>query len=310
MHTERVKIQTLGSRREQIRANAALLVTVGLWGVSFVNIKIAVSEVPPVTMALIRFAAASVILLAITRKLETAAKIRRKDMPKMVLAGVLGITLYFYFENTGVKLTTAANASLIVSIVPVIAIAMDKLFFRTKITAIQLAGMATAIIGTYLAVTANGQVNFNSATFRGNVLMLGAMLSWSLYTLVNKSFKGAYSGLLMTTYQTVLGTFFLIPLSFTEYHKWRLFSLASLGNILFLALFCSVVCYLLYMYALKNLDVAITTIYLNLVPVIGVVSGHFILGENVLPVQMLGGSFTILAILALNFEKYRKLPVK
>ena len=65
-------------------------------------------------------------------------------------------------------------------------------------------------------------------------------------------------------------------------------------------MFCSAVCYFLYLYALKHLDVAITTLYLNLVPIIGVISGHVILQESILPVQVLGGAIILVAIIIVN----------
>lgn len=291
---------------QYIMANLLLLITVLFWGVSYVSIKITVAEVPPVTMALIRFAIASVLLVGLLRRFEPGAKIAKADIPRMVLAGCLGITLYFYFENIGVKLTTVVNASLIVTIIPILAICLDILFFGARVSVLKLVGIAIAIVGMYLSVTANGQLDFNSANFIGNLFVLGAMLSWTFYTLVAKSLQNKYSGMCMITYQTVIGTLLLIPLSLTEINEWQVFSLTAMGHILFLALFCSVVCYLLYMYALKHLDVAITTLYLNLVPVAGVIGGYVVLGESVLPIQLAGGAVTLLAILVMNFERSRQ----
>ena len=65
-------------------------------------------------MALIRFMIASLILGMIIRKIEPKAKLDKSDLPKMVLGGIFGITLYFVLQNIGVKFTTATNASLIV----------------------------------------------------------------------------------------------------------------------------------------------------------------------------------------------------
>ncbi|SMC50688.1 DMT family transporter [Sporomusa malonica] len=299
---ERVKFRD----RTYLIANIMMFVTIVFWGISFISIKIAVEEVPPVTMALLRFVIASVMLWVLLKKIEPDTKIEKADIPKMILAGCLGITLYFYFENIGVKLTTAVNASLIVTIVPIIAIALDVVFFGAPVSPYKLAGIVIAVGGTYLSVTANGELDFNSANFIGNLLVVGAMLAWVFYTLVNKSLQNKYSGLYMTTYQTIIGTVFLLPLSLTEYSEWQVFSLTALWHILFLAIFCSVICYLLYMYALKHLDVAITTLYLNLVPVVGVMGGYFILGESVLPIQLVGGLLTLLAIVIINFERPRQ----
>lgn len=289
-------------KQKQLLANLVMIVVVVLWGLSFISIKIAVSEIPPTTMALIRFAIASLLLSILLKKVEPNAKISKTDLPKMAAGGILGITCYFYFENIGVQLSTAVNASLIVTIVPIIAISLDVLFFKSKITPLKLMAVGIALIGTYLSITANGKIEFNSNHFLGNILMICAMVSWALYTLINKSLQGRYSGVCMTTYQTIFGTLCLVPLSILEYSEWRLFSLLVFGHVLFLAIGCSVICYLLYMYVLKHLDVAITTIYLSAVPVIGVVSGQYFLKESVFPIQMMGGLLTILAIVAVNID--------
>lgn len=292
--------------RKYILANLLMLVPIVFWGVSYASIKITVAEVPPVTMALIRFAIASVLLWGLLKRFEPEAVLAKADWPQMALAGCLGITLYFYFENIGVKLTTVVNASLIVTIIPILAICLDILFYGAKLSRLKLVGIAIAMTGAYLSVTANGQLDFNSDNFVGNLFVVGAMLSWTFYTLVSRSLQRKYSGMCMTTYQTVIGTVFLVPLALTEWQEWHSFSLTALGHILFLAICCSVLCYLVYMHVLKHLDVAITTLYLNLVPVVGVLSGYFWLGESVLPIQIIGGAITLLAIVIMNIERFRQ----
>ncbi|MBP2653758.1 MAG: protein of unknown function transrane [Firmicutes bacterium] len=289
--------------RQQLLANLIMITVIAFWGISFISIKIAVSEIPPTTMALIRFAIASTLLLIILKRVEPNRKVDKKDVPQILLGGVLGITIYFYFENLGVKLTTASNASLIVTTVPIIAITLDVVFYHGRISILKLAGIGMAVIGTYLSVTANGNIDINSNNFVGNMLMVGAMLSWALYTIVNKSLQDKYSGVFLTTCQTVVGTLCLIPLSLFEYREWQFFSLVSFWNVLFLAVCCSVGCYVLYLYVLKRLDVTITTLYLNLVPVVGVISGYLILNENVQLIQLAGGVLTIIAIIIVNFEQ-------
>ncbi len=289
-------------RREQVIGNLLMLVTALFWGISFISTKVALREIPPSTLALIRFVIASLMLGPLCARLEPGTKIEKKDLPLMVLAGALGITLYFYFENMGIKYTTAVNAALIVAFVPLIAICLDVLFFRSKATFLKIAGVGIAVIGTYFSVTANGQLSFSSANFKGNILMVCAMLAWAFYTLINKFLQRSYSGLCMTTYQTIFGTVLLVPLALLEIKEWRMFSLISFWHILFLAVCCTVLGYWFYLYALKHLDVTITTIYLNLVPLVGVAGGYLFLQESVLPVQLIGGLITFVAIIVVNLE--------
>ncbi|MBP2644109.1 MAG: DMT(drug/metabolite transporter) superfamily permease [Firmicutes bacterium] len=288
--------------KEQLYANIAMLTVVVFWGLSYISIKVTVNDIPPTTMALIRFSIASILLWIIHQKVEPHKKIAKEDIPKVAASGILGVTLYFYFENIGVKLSTASNASLIAAIIPIIAISLDICFFRSKASLFKMLAILMTIAGMYLSITGNGKINFGSSGFLGNMFMLAAMISWSLYTLLNKSLQSKYSLVVLTTYQTIIGTLFLIPLSAFEYSEWNFPTLIVWGNILFLSVFCSVLCYLLYMYVLRQLDVAITTLYLNLVPIIGVVSGYLILNEQILLPQLVGGAITLIAIVIVNCE--------
>ena len=296
--------------RNNILAHLAMITIVILWGVSFVIIKVVLLEVPPITLAMLRFFIATIILFTILKRLEPSSKLRKADFPKIVSGGFLGITLFYYWENIGIKLTTASNVSLIASITPIFAITMDVIIFRTKISIIQMIGIVCATIGAYITITANTTLDFSSATFKGNLLVVGAMLSWALYTVLNKSLQDKYSGLFLSTYQVLLGTLILTLMSFGEYDQWRMFSLNAFGSILYLAVFPSAICYFLYSYALKKLDVAITTLYLNLVPVVGVLSGWCILNEIILPIQLLGGVIIIVGIIIVNWKKYTSLANK
>lgn len=219
-------------------SNLAMFATVFFWGISFISTKIVLRELPPSTIALIRFCIASFVLAILLQRLEPATKASRKDMPWFMLSGLFGISLYFFFENTGISLTTAVNASLIVTFVPLITILLDVLFYRSRITPLKLVGVTIALVGTYFSVTANGQISFSSSHFKGNLYMVGAMLVWAFYTLINKSLHGKYSGLSMTTYQTMFGTLFLVPLALLEFKQWQWISATSFWHILFLALCC------------------------------------------------------------------------
>lgn len=290
--------------RNNVLAHLAMLTIVVSFGGAFVAIKVALREVPPITLALLRFLIATMILLTILKILEPTSKLQKADFPQIVLGGFLGVTLFYYLENIGIKLTTATNASLLASTTPIFAITLDVIIFRTKISVVQMIGIVCSTIGAYITITANAQLDFSSATFKGNLLVVGAMLSWALYILLNKSLQDKYSALFLSTYQMLFGTVILALMSFGEYDQWRMFSLNAFGNILYLAVFPSAICYFLLSYALKRLDVTITTLYSNLIPVVGVLGGGCILNENILPLQVLGGVIIVLGITIVNWGKY------
>lgn len=230
-----------------------------------------------------------------------------KNAGKIALAGFVGICVYFCFENTGIKQTTAANASLIISITPILSIALNMAVFRARLSLLETIGMLIGLLGAYLTITANGSLNFSSEHFQGNLYMLGAIAAWAAYTIQSKQLQGLYSGLFLVTWQTIFAAASLAPFALLEYQQWQAFSLTAFAQILYLATACSGAGYFLYTYALKRLDVALTTLYLNLIPVIGVITGYFVLDETILPIQIAGGAIIILAICIANLNNLLKL---
>lgn len=303
--------QTLTAKFSPVTlANTAALITMLAWGTSFISTKIALADVPPFTLAFIRFFVTSVLLYAIIRKKEPNVRMGGKNRTKLALAGFIGICVYFCFENTAIELTTAANASLITSVTPILSIALNLVVFKARLSLLELLGVLIGIVGAYLTVTAHGNLDFSSAHFLGNLYMLAAMCAWAVYTILSKHLQSLYSGIFLVTWQTIFATAFLLPFALSEYDQWQPISVLSLLQILYLAIVCSGVGYFFYVYALKKLDVALTTLYLNLVPVIGVVSGYLILGEQVLPVQLFGGAIILLAIFTANLPHLAKIFAK
>lgn len=293
---------SLGTCRKPARllGNLAMVAAVLLWGSSFVSIKITVSVVPPITMALLRFMIASSALYLLHRRMEPHVQLDPHDRFRMAAAGFLGVTVYFVLENSGVKLSTASNAALITSVIPILATGLDIGVNKTRLTPALAAGLLLSLAGSYLAVTAHGRSGLDPAHIRGNLLIVGAMAAWSFYTLYNKKLGSRYSGLMTTAYQQISGTVFLLPLALTEYREWGPVPPVIWLHIGLLAVFCSAGCYLLYIYALRKLDVAVTTMYLNLVPLVGVLGGYVWLGETVSPIQLAGGGLILAGILAVT----------
>jgi len=286
-----------------LMANLLIIFTMIAWGTSFISTKIAIAEIPPFTLALLRLSLTSAILWPVFRHLEPTTRLDSTGKRRFAITGFLGITLYFCLENMGLRFTTASNASLITSFAPLLSIALSVMFFRARLSLVEILGVLLGITGSYLTITANGNLDFSSENFVGNLFVIGAMFSWTLYTIFSQKQQARNSDLAIVTYQTIFGTLLLIPFALTEFREWQLFSLQAFGQILYLAAICSAACYFFYIYALKILDIALTTLYLNLVPVTGVITGFLVLGETIYPSQIVGGLLIISAILTANSSK-------
>jgi drug/metabolite transporter (DMT)-like permease len=287
-----------------ILAHFASFITVLLWGMSFVSSKsILNAGVPPLTMVFIRFFISSVILLPLLKKLEPNTNIEKKDWLPLILSGVFGTTIYFFFESKGIKLTSASSASMIIASIPIFTICTEYVVYKNRIPLLKWIGVLLSIIGVYFIIRKSGDSENNPQSIIGNFLMLGACLSWVAYIILSKNLMSKLSGLVLTTYQIVFGTIFLFPLALLEHKAWIPIPLNAWANILYLAIFCTALGYFLYIYALSRLDSVVISSYVNLVPVVSTIGGVLILGENISLQQIIGGVVVITGVFIVNWRK-------
>lgn len=274
----------------------AITLTSIIWGLSFLSIKVSVMVIPPMTLALVRFVMASVILVAMLKIMEPGSRLEKKDVPALSVAGIIGITLYFFFENNGVKLTTASVASIIIATIPIMSILSDYIFFKIPLLPYKLICVLLSIVGVYMVVGANITGPGGPGNLAGNLLMLGAAVSWVAYSIVTRPLGKKHSLLFIVTYQTIFGTISLVPFSLLEIGDWQPVSVAIILNVAYLGIFCSALGYYLYVYAMKKLGIGVVSLFINLIPVVTVVSSYFILGEEITTVQMAGGALIMTSV--------------
>jgi len=279
-----------------------------VWGLSFLSIKVSVAVFSPMSLALGRFIIASLLLAVILRVREPESRLNRKDIPVMAVSGIVGITVYFFFENNGVKMTTASTASIIIGTIPVLTVLSDYIFCGNRITWAKAAGVAMSFTGVYLIVRDSGQLSFESQYFVGNLLMLGAACSWVVYSLFTRPLGQRYSRLAITTYQTLFGTLAIFPFALFETNNWSLVTGTIVFNVLFQGIFCSALGYFMYVYAIGELGVSTSSLFINLIPLVTVVSSYFILGEKITPAQLTGGAVIIAAVYLADINSWFKKP--
>lgn len=285
--------------KTRLLALVAIIFAVIFWGYSFVSTKIVLEELPPITLAFFRQVIAAVVLVIFLYIKKLFVKMPVKDILLLSASSLFGITLYFLFENTGLKYTTASNASIIVAAVPIFTLVTESLFYKFKITPRVIACVIISIIGVFLVIFEKG-LNFSSGTTKGNLLMIAAMVVWVIYTIICKSFAGKYKGIVITAYQMIAASIIFIPFIIPEMDKWHGISAYSTANLLYLAIFCSALAYYLYNYSVRILGATVSSMFLNLTPVVSIIGGVIILNESVSVMQLSG---MVLITLSLAFVR-------
>jgi drug/metabolite transporter (DMT)-like permease len=280
---------------ERRSALIAMILCVLFWGFSFVSIKVTVTVFPPMTLGALRFAIALVFLFVIKVKLAGPERLRGRDLPLLIGAGLSGVTLYFFFENTGVSLVTASEASIIVAAIPIISMLAEWAAGKIRgqgfrITLRRWAGTAASVLGVWITAGASFSVSGSAA---GYFYMLGAALSWVIYCFCTKPLFQNHSRIFIVFWQSLFGFLGFIPFTLMEMPRWTRPELPVLAHLLFLAVCCSALGYWLYARSLEILGIGISTSFVNLIPIVTAIAGFLVLGEHLMPLQWLGAALVI-----------------
>ena len=262
------------------------------------------------SLGLLRFSMALVFLFFIKLKLAPGEKLKIRDIPLLFGAGLSGVTLYFFFENNGVSLITASEASIAVGCIPVFTMTADWL--REKIAdspshsgirARQWLGTFISIAGVWLVAGVSLAI---SGSVKGYVYMIGAAASWVSYSFLTRPLFVRCSRIHIVFWQTVSGFICFIPFAAMEFSNWGTASVPVILHLTFLGLCCSALGYLFYATALETLGAPVCAIFINLIPVVTVIGGFIIMGDRLAPLQWFGAALVIGGVYLSMWEK-RKL---
>ena len=264
-----------------------------LWGLSFLSIKVAVLEIPPMTLALYRFVIACAVLPLIARWSGESLRVAGADLPALAAGGLTGVTLYFYGENHGVALLSASESSLVISFIPVLAVLAERVFQGVRLGARAYVGAGLSTLGVVLVAARSAG---STSSRMGYLFMLVACAAWVLYGQVTDRVGARYGLITVSFWQCLFGLLGCVPFALGESARWAVPSLAAVLNVGFLGVFCSAAGYWLYIATQNALGSGRASVYLNLIPVVSVAASFVLLGERLGAVQLLGGAVVVAGV--------------
>lgn len=280
----------------------AMLVTVFVWGISFINIRVAMGVMGAMTLGALRFFMATIMLYAIMKFKKIDLRMKKKDLPLFLISAGIGITVYFYFENNGVKYTSASIASIIIGAIPVFSVIAEAIIYKKKLSRVLIASVLLSVIGVGLIVGIDISDIENGGSMLGYLMMFGAVFSWIIYSIANKPLFERYDQAPITFYQSLIGLIFFLPFVPFEQNHWAAFNLEIFLHVFFLAAFASALGFYLYLKGLDYLGISESSVYINLIPVVTVIISYFWLGETLTLLQMVGGVIVIASVYLMNFD--------
>lgn len=276
------------------RSHLAALFSVVVWGATFVSTKVLIAHgLTPAEIFLMRFAMAYLCILPLARGRLWSDSPR--DELLLLAAGICGGSVYFLTENMALEFAPASNVSLIVCTAPLwTALAMSLADRRERMTRRAVVGSLLAFAGMVLVVL-NGRFVLRLSP-RGDLLAFAAAWLWVFYSMAVKRLAGRYPALFITRkvffygLLTILPVFAFRPFAVTAE---MLAQPAVWGNLLFLGLIASMLCYLLWNAAMHRLGAVRTTNYIYLNPLVTMLTAALFINERITPVALVGAALIL-----------------
>lgn len=278
------------------------MIPVIAWGISFVNTKVLMDVMGPMTLGGTRFILAYALLIAFAKIMKIDTKIDKSDRKIFFLAGSIGITAYMYFENTGIDMIGASRASLLIAAIPVFTMIGEAIFYKRPFTKVDILSVILSIVGVVFIVGENPLILFQSSEITGYLLMFGAILAWVTYSMLSKKTFDKYNHFTILIHQTFYGAVCFLPFMFFEDFDMSVITGEHVLNIVLLVVFASVMGFYFYVKAMDTLGVSESGIFINFIPIVTIVVSYFYLGETINAMQWMGTALIIASVTLTSIE--------
>jgi drug/metabolite transporter (DMT)-like permease len=285
------------------RSVLMLLLTMIVWGSTFVVTKGINEQVPPFTLAFARVAIGALILMPFLLLRPAAATgdaqaPARSSLPWVTISlmGLIGVALYYAVFNWSLMLTSASQGALVQSCIPAMTALVAVVWLRERASVMRWLGIGLTMAGVVIVFSGSGG-DGAAGSVLGNLLMFVTTILWGVYTSLAKRVADV-DPRVVTAGIAVVGALLLLPMAAVEIAAEGIPQVGAMGwlGIVYLGTTASGLAYLLYNAALKHMDASHVGVYTNLIPIVGVLSGVIVLGEPLSLRAVIGGCIVLAGV--------------
>ncbi|MFR5601889.1 MAG: DMT family transporter [Lachnospiraceae bacterium] len=291
---------------KQTAGHLSALLTIIIWGTTFISTKILLVDFQPVEILFFRFVMGLLILFLVCP--HPLKETTPKQELTFAAAGLCGVCMYYLLENIALTYTLASNVGVIISVAPFFTAILTHLFLKEeKLHPGFFIGFVVAMTGIFLISFNGSKLELNPL---GDLLSLLAALVWAFYSVLTKKISGyGYPTILTTRRIFIYGILFMIPTLFLfEFHLdlSRFADPVYLFNIIYLGLGASALCFVTWNFAVRVLGAVKTSIYIYMVPVITVITSVLILHETITVLAGVGTVLTLSGLFLSEGKRFKK----
>jgi drug/metabolite transporter (DMT)-like permease len=244
--------------------------------------KIALRTLPSLSLVGFRVFGAAVALTAIGIATGKLGRIARSDWMLLVASSFLGVVFNQWLFVKGLSYTTAINATLIGTTIPVFTLLVSILMGNDRASLRKLIGIVLAGAGVVYLIGPE-RANFSHASVIGDLLIVANSLCYGTYIAISKRLVSRYNALTVITWIFIVGCIPAVPVGALSFSHVSVSSvpLSVWLAVAYIVLFATVACYYLNSWALSRVPPSTVAIYIYLQPLIAFALAPWLLGEKV-----------------------------
>ena len=304
----------LSGNRTQYLAVSALIVSMIIWSVSGIAIKHALAVLPPFTMIVLRFVPSVLLMLVIglicrNNPLFGLQKLEWRDVPLFLIAGFCQPFLYYLLETfTYDALNSPTIAETLLSTSPLLSPLFAAVLLRERVTRYNILGILISTGGVF-ALTLWGSTDYSIGNYWGILLAFAAVSAAVVDSIMMRKAPARYSSLSFIFYAQVVSLLFFLPVWFFKegpaaIQAMDLSQLSTLNSplsiallcVMYLTVFASVIAFILFCYALRQVGVTQANAFNNIRPAFTALWMFLFFGEHLPFAKWVGMALIILGL--------------
>ena len=282
-----------------------LILATLLWGGNFVIGRAVAGDIPPITLAFLRWSVAFIVFLplAYTRTKREWHMIK-SNWPAVITMTITGVACFNTLVYIGLHYTTSINASLMNSSTPIIIYILSFVFLKERLSQFQIAGTALSLTGVLFIISGGSLQSLLSFSFnKGDLIVLVAVFCWGVYSLLVKKYAGQLPGYSTFLVTIALGALMLLPFTIYELLSTSVaivWSPSTICAILYVGIVASIIAFLSWNTGVVALGANKASIYLNFIPLFSAIFAVIFLDEELLLSQIIGGIAVVCGVIISN----------
>lgn len=294
------------------RAGAWAMLIVGnaLFAGSYAAGKVALRDLSPITLNSLRFSIASLFLVPIVIAGRRRLRFPPRMLPRFAMLVLMGFVINKFFEYEGLKLTTASDTALLISIESIFTAIFSWVFLRERFSRAAVLALVVGFLGAYLIIEQGFLPHLDPASSTslrvlGDLLVILSLVFESGYTVSGKALLDRFPPLLITAASIIGSLIFWLPAGAEEIARigWPQLPLAGWLGVLYLAIAVTVVGYFLWFQALTQVDASSAAPFLFIQPFLGAVLAILLLGEQLTWATAAGGALILISVYLVSRRK-------